>query len=83
MKILATGAMTSWQIDAENLGTVTDFISLGSKITADGDYSHEFEDTCSLGKEAMINLDSVLKSRYYFVDKGICVVKALIFPVVI
>ena len=61
-KIMASGSITSWQIDGETMETVTDFIFLGSKITADGDFSHEIKDTCSL-EEVMTNLDSILKSR--------------------
>ena len=62
-KIMASGPITSWQIDGETLETVSDFIFGGSKITADGDCSHEIKDACSLEKKAMINLDTILKSR--------------------
>ena len=66
-KIMASGPITSWQIDGETMETVTDFISLGSKITADGDCSHEIKRHLLLGRKAMTNLDSILKSRdYYF-----------------
>ena len=64
------GPITSWQIDGERIETVTDFIFLGSKITADGDCSHEIKRHWLLGRKAMTNLDSILKSRYYFADKG-------------
>ena len=63
MKIMASSPITSWQIDGETIETVTDFIFLGSKITADGDYSHEIKRCLLLGRKAMTNLDSVLKSR--------------------
>ena len=63
MKIMASGPITSWQIDGETMETVTDFIFLGSKITADGDYSHEIKRRLLLGRKAMINLDNILKSR--------------------
>ena len=69
-KIMASGPITSWQIDGETMKTVTDFIFLGSKITADGDCSHETKRCLLLGRKAMTNLDSILKSRYYFADKG-------------
>ena len=67
---MASSPITSWQIDGEIMETVTDFISLGSKITADGDCSHEIQRRLLLGRKAMTNLDSVLKSRHYFADKG-------------
>ena len=66
-KIMASGSVTSWQIDGE---TVADFIFLGSKITADGDCSHEIKRSLLLGRKVMTNLDSILKSRHYFADKG-------------
>ena len=69
-KIMASGPITSWQIDGETMETVTDFIFLGSTITADGDCSHEIKRHLLLGRKAMSNLDSVLKSRYYFAAKG-------------
>ena len=69
-KIMASGPITSWQIDGETVETVTDFILGSSKITADGDCSHGIKRCLLLGKKAMTNLDSVLKSRHYFADKG-------------
>ena len=68
--IMASGPITSWQIDGETMETVTDFIFLGSKITADGDCSHEIKRPFILGSKAMTNLDSILKSRHYFADKS-------------
>ena len=79
MKIMASGPITSWQIDGE---TVTDFIFLGSKITADGDCSHEIKRRLLLGRKAMTNLDSVLKSRDITLPTKVYIVKAMIFPVV-
>ena len=70
-KILASGPITSWQIDGETVETLTDFIFLGSKITADGDCSHEIKRRLRLGRKVMTNLDSVLKSRDYFANKGL------------
>ena len=67
---MASGPITSWQEDWETVATVTDFIFLGSKITADGDHSHEIKGHLLLGRKAMTNLDSLLKSRHYFTDKG-------------
>ena len=69
-KIMASGPITSWQIDGETMETVTDFIFLGSKITADGDCSHEIERHLLLGKKVMTNLTAVKKQRHYFVSKG-------------
>ena len=69
-KILASGPITSWQIDGETVETVSDFIFLGSKITADGDCRHEIKRCLLLGRRAMTNLDSILKSRHYFANKG-------------
>ena len=69
-KIMASGPITSWQIDEETMETVTDFTFLGSKITADGDCSHEIKRHLLLEKKSMANLDSILKSRHYFADKG-------------
>ena len=69
-KIMASGSIISWQIDGETVETVADFIFLGSKITADGDCSHEIKRHLLLGREVMTNLDSILKSRDYFVNKG-------------
>ena len=68
--IMAPGPITSWQIDGETMETVTDFIFLGSKITVDGDCCHEIKRYLLLGRKAMTNLDSILKSRYYFANKG-------------
>ena len=70
MKIMASGLITSWQIDRETMETVSDFILGGSKITADGDCSHEIKRCLLLGRKVMTNLDSILKSRHYFADKG-------------
>ena len=67
---MASGPITSWQIDGETMETITDFIFLGSKITADGDYSHEIKRRLLPGRKAMTNLESVLKRRHYFADKG-------------
>ena len=69
MKIMASGPITSWQIDGKTRKTVTDFIFLGSKTTADGDCSHEIKRRLLLGRKAMTNLDSILKCRHYFADK--------------
>ena len=69
-KMMASGPITSWQIDGETKETVTDFIFLGSKITTDGDCSHAIKRHLLLGRQAMTNLDSILKSRHYFVNKG-------------
>ena len=69
-KIMASSPITSWQIDCETMETVSDFIFLGSKITADGDCSHEIKRHLLLGRKAMTNLDSILKSRHYFTNKG-------------
>ena len=81
-KIMATGPITSWQVDDETMETVTDFIFLGSKITGDGDCSHEIK-TCLLpGRKAMTNLDSILKSRDITLPTKVHIVKAMIFPVV-
>ena len=78
-KIMASRPITSWQIDGE---TVADFIFLGSKITADGDCSHEIKRRLLLGRKAMSNLDSILKSRDITLPKKTCLVKAMVFPVV-
>ena len=69
-KIMASSPITSWQIDGETVETVADCIFLGSKITADGDCSHEIKRCLLLGRKAMTNLDSILKSRHYFTNKG-------------
>ena len=70
-KIMASSPITAWQIDGETMETMTDFIFLGSKITVDGDCSHEIERHLLLGRKAMTNLDSILKGRHYFTDKGL------------
>jgi len=82
MKIMASGPITSWQIDGETMETVTDFIFLGSKITADGDCSHEIKIYLLLGRKAMINLDGILKSGDITLLTKVCLVKAMVFPVV-
>ena len=82
-KIMASGPITSWQIDGETMETVTDFIFLGSKVTADGDCSHEINRHFLLGKKAMTNLDSILKSRDITLLTKVCIVKAVVFPLVI
>ena len=79
---MASGPITSWQIDGETMETVTDFIFLGSKITTDGDCSHEIKRHFLLGRKAMTNLDSILKSRDISLPTKVCVVKAMVFPVV-
>ena len=81
-KIMASGPITSWQIDGELVETVSDFIFLGSKITADGDCSHEIKRHLLLGREVMTNLDSILKSRDITLPTKVHLVKAMIFPVV-
>ena len=81
-KIMASGPIISWQIDGETGERVTDFIFLGSKITADGDCSHEIKRSFLLGRKVMTNLDSLLKSRDITFPTKICVVKAMVFPVV-
>ena len=81
-KIIASGPITSWQIDGETMETVTDFICLGSKITADGDCSHEIKRCLLLGRKVMINLDSILKSRDIItLPTKVHLVKAMVFPV--
>ena len=82
-KIMASGPITSWQLDGETMETVTDFIFLGSKITAGGDYSHEIKRCLLLGRKVMTNLDSILKSRDITLPTKVCLVKAMVFPVVI
>ena len=82
MKIVAPGPVTSWQIDGETMETVTDFIVLGSKITADGNCSHEIKRHLLLGRKAMTNLNSILKSRDITLLTKVCLVKAMVFPVV-
>ena len=81
-KIMASGPITSWQIDGETMETVIDFIFLGSKITADGDCSHEIKKHLLLGRKAMTNLDSILKSRDIILLTEVHIVKAMVFPVV-
>ena len=81
-KIMASGPNTSWQIDGETVETVSDFISGGSKITADGDCSHEIKTVWLLGRKVMTNLDSILKSRDITLTKKVHLVKAMVFPVV-
>ena len=81
-KIMASDPITSWQIDGETVGTVTDFIFLGSKITADGDYSHEIKRRLLLGRKAMTNLDSILKSRDITSLTKVRLVKAIVLPAV-
>ena len=79
MKIMASGPITSWQIDGETVKTVTNFIFLGSKITADGDCSHEIKRRLLLVRKAMTNLDSILKSRDITLPTKACLVKAMVF----
>ena len=81
-KIMASGSITSWQIVEEKVETVTYFILLGSQITADGDYSHEIKRCLLLGRKAMTNLDSILKSRDITLPTQVHVVKAMVYPVV-
>ena len=81
MKIVESGPITSWQIDGETMETVTDFIFLSSKITADGDCSHEIKSCLLLGRKSMTNLDSILKSRDMTLSTKVCLVKAMVFPV--
>ena len=81
-KIMASGSITSWEIDGETVETVSDFIFLGSKITADGDCSHEIKRHLLLGRKVMTNLDSVLKSRDITLPTKVRLVKAMVFPVV-
>ena len=80
--IMASGAITSWQIDGETVETVADFIFLGFKITADGDCSHEIKRCLLLGRKVMTNLDSILKSRDITLLTIVCLVKSMVFPVV-
>ena len=82
MMIMASGPITSWQIDGETVETVTDFIFLGSKITADGDCSHEIKSCLLLGRKVMTNLDSIFKSRDIALLTMVCLAKAMVFPVV-
>ena len=83
MKIMASGPITSWEIDGETVETVSDFILGGSKITADGDCSHEVNRHLLLGRKVMTNLDSMLESRDITLPTKVCLVKAMVFPVVV
>ena len=82
MKIMVSGPITSWQRDRQTVETVTDFNFLGSKITADGDYSHEIKRCLLLGRKFMTNLDNILKSGDINLPTKVCLVKAIVFPVV-
>ena len=82
IKIMVSGPVTSWQIDGETMKTVTDFVFFSSKITADGECSHEIKRHLLLGRKAITNLDSILKSRDISLPIKVCLVKALVFPVV-
>ena len=81
-KIMASGPITSWEIDGETVETVSDFIFLGSKITADGDYCHDIKRRLLLGRKVMTNLDRVLKSRDITLPTKVCLVKAMVSPLV-
>ena len=81
-KTMASGPITSWQINGEIVETVSDFIFLGSKITADGDCSHEIKSCLLLGRKVMSNLDSIFKSRDITLPTKVCLIKAMVFPVV-
>ena len=81
-KIMASGPITSWEIDGETIETVSDFIFLGSKITADGNCSHEIKRRLLLGKKIMTNLDSIFKSRDITLPTKVCLIKVMVFPVV-
>ena len=81
-KIMASGPITSWEIDEETVETVSDFIFWDSKITADGDCSHEIKRRLLLGRKVMTNLDSIVKSRDITLPTKVCLVKAMVFPVV-
>ena len=83
LNIQKSGPITSWQIDGQTVETVTDFILVGSKITADGDYSHEIKKRLLLERKAMTNLESILKSRDITLPTKVCLIKAMVFPVVI
>ena len=82
-KIMASGPITSWQIDGETVETIPDFIFWSSKITADGDSSHEIKRYLLLGRKVMTNLDSILKNRDITLSTKVCLVKAMVFPVVV
>ena len=81
-KIMASGPITPWEIDGETVETASDFIFWGSKITADGDYSHEIKRCLLLGRKVMTNLDSIFKSRDITLPTKVCLVKAMVFPMV-
>ena len=81
-EIITSGPITSWQIEGQKVEAVTDFIFLGSKITADNDCSHEIKRCLLLGRKAITKLDSVLKSRDFTLPTKVCIVKAMIFPIV-
>ena len=81
-KIMASGPITSWEIDQETVETVSDFIFLGSRITADGDCSHEIKRHLLLGRKVMTNLDSIFKSKHITLPTKVCLVNAMVFPVV-
>ena len=82
MNIMASSPITSWEIDGETMEIVTDFIFLGSKITADGDFSHEIKRHLLLGRRTVTNIDSILKSRDITFSTKVCLVTAIVFPVV-
>ena len=82
MKIMASGPISSWEIDGETVETVSDFILGGSKITADGDCSHEIKRRLLLGRKVMVKVDSIFKSRDITLPTKVCLVKAMVFPVV-
>ena len=82
MEIMVSGPITSWQIDGETMETVTDFLFSGSKITADGDCSHEIQRCLLHGRKAMTSLDSVLKSSDITLPTKVCLVKAMVFPII-
>ena len=82
-KIMASGPINSWQIEGEKVEAVTDVIFLGSKITVDSDCSHEIKALLLLGRKAMTNLDSVLKSRNITLPTNVCIVKAMVFPIIV
>ena len=81
-KIMTSRPITSWQVDGETIETVTDFIFMGSKITADGDCSHEIKRCLLLGRKATTNMDSILKNRDITLLTKVCIIKAMVFPVV-
>ena len=83
MKIIASGPNTSWELDGETVETVSDFLFLGSKITADGDCSHEIERRLLLGRKVITNLDSILKRRDITLPTKVHLVKAMVFPIVV